>query len=117
MKLRKRNRLSADGFLSNNCAKNHHLYGVNGAGVTHDFAAYVLDYQNGYALIEVRNNFKLGDHLEVFGPGIHNLEFEVTELTDENNEVVWVANQPMKQLRVKIPFPVSQHDMMRRVRR
>ncbi|MFI3284681.1 MAG: U32 family peptidase [Erysipelotrichaceae bacterium] len=112
------NRPTADGFLSQIPGENHHLYGVNGAGVTHDFVGYVKSYNEDtqIAMIEVRNYFKTQDHLEVFGPTIDNEDFIVETLHDEENQDIEIANKPMQLLQCKIPFKVSPHDMIRKVR-
>ena len=111
------NRLSADGFLSGNCDYTKHLYGVNGAGVTHEFVAYVKDYDaaNELATVEVRNKFVKGDELEVFGPTINNEHFIVREMYNDEQEPVEVANQPMEILKIKVPFELHNHDMIRKV--
>ena len=111
------NRLSDDGFLSGVCDSSKHLYGVNGAGVTHEFVAYVKDYDAAtqMATIEVRNKFIKGDELEVFGPDVNNEHFFVSEMLNKDDEVVEVANKPTEILRVKIPFVVHDHDMIRKV--
>lgn len=111
------NRLSDDGFLSGKCDDTKHLYGINGAGVTHDFIGYVKDYDrvSKMALVEVRNKFCLNDELEVFGPKVDNEHFINTLMYNQDFENVEVANQPMELLFVKIPFNVSEHDMIRKV--
>lgn len=113
------NRPTNDGFLSGYPGINHHLYGVNGAGVTHEFVAYVKDYNQdtSYATIEVRNYFKLNDTLEVFGPNTDNLRFEVIDLIDVENNNIEIANKPMRILKTKVPFTIKKHDMIRKVTR
>lgn len=111
------NRLSDDGFLSGFCDSTKHLYGVNGAGVTHEFVAYVKDYDafSQVATIEVRNKFVKGDELEVFGPDVNNEHFIVGPMLNGDNEIVEVANRPTEILKIKIPFVVHDHDMIRKV--
>ena len=55
------NRPSDDGFLSGDCDNTKHLYGVNGAGVTHDYVGIVRNYdeRRNIALVEVKNYFEL----------------------------------------------------------
>ena len=67
-----------------------HLYGVNGAGVTQEFIAYVLDYEeeSGMATLEVRNNFRGHIAAEVFGPTISATRFELQELYDMDGNLV-----------------------------
>ena len=111
------NRPSDDGFLSGTCDNSKHLYGVNGAGVTHDYVAYVKDYdeQRNIALIEVKNIFSVEDTLEVFGPEIDNKQF-INKLmfdTDWNN--VSLANKPTQLLYIRVPFALHKDDMIRKV--
>ena len=111
------NRLSDDGFLSGNCDETKHLYGVNGAGVTHEYVAYVLgfDKRTNIAHIEVRNKFKMGDELEVFGPNIDNERFVVERMVTEDYEIIEMANRPTQRLYIKVPFVLAEHDMIRKV--
>ena len=110
------NRPSDDGFLSGDCDNTKNLYGINGAGVTHDYVGYVLDYDDvrGTAFIEVKNIFKKGDTLEVFGPLIDNKTFVVDTMFDEDYNLVEVANKPTQILKIRVPFPMNKHDMIRK---
>ncbi|MDO4197694.1 MAG: U32 family peptidase [Erysipelotrichaceae bacterium] len=111
------NRPSDDGFLSGKCDEDKHLYGINGAGVTHDYVAYVHNYDEnrGLALIEVKNIFKSGDSLEVFGPKTDNLQFKAGLIFDDEWKKVDIANKPTQLLLIRIPFKVYKHDMIRKV--
>ena len=113
------NRPASIGFYEGLPKAKDHLYGVNGAGVTQEFIGYVLDYdsEKQEAIIEVKNHFTKGTLVEVFGPSIYNESFVIEEMYDQKSgEVVEVANKPTQILRVKIPFVVSQHDLVRKVR-
>lgn len=111
------NRLTAKGFYHGLPKMQDHLYGINGAGVSQEFIAYVLDYDEAtmMAKIEVRNNFSSGIKAEVFGPTTNNTEFLVAALYDEAGEVVEVARNPMEILYTKIDVKVKKHDMIRKV--
>ena len=111
------NRPSNDGFLSGDCDNTKHLYGVNGAGVTHDYVAFVRAYDpnRSIAKIEVKNVFSKGDEIEVFGPTVDNERFKVEYMFDEEWNAVDLANKPTQILYVRIPFAVKQADMFRRV--
>lgn len=113
------NRPSGDGFLSGTCDNNNHLYGVNGAGVTHDYVAFVLKYDKikSVATIEVKNIFSIGDELEVFGPLVDNKVFSNEVMFDDKWNRVELANKPTQILNIRIPFEVHQNDMIRRVSR
>lgn len=111
------NRPSDDGFLSGECDNSKHLYGVNGAGVTHDYVAIVCDYnkERNLALVEVKNIFSNEDEIEVFGPNIDNLCFKPTMMFDEEYNYISLANKPTQMLYIKVPFVVHKDDMFRRL--
>ncbi|MDE6195708.1 MAG: U32 family peptidase [Erysipelotrichaceae bacterium] len=93
------------------------LYGINGAGVTQEFIAYVLEYdeQDGTALLEVRNHFAAHSEVEIFGPTITTTSFVIGDLYDKEGEKVEVANKPMQILRTKLPVKAQAHAMIRKV--
>lgn len=82
---------------------------------THEFMAIVLeDAKNGYALIEQRNNFKVGSTLEVLSPSDEfNKTFVVEEMFDEKNEPVQVANKVQQILRLKTDLKLKKNDILR----
>lgn len=78
-----------------------------------DFLGIVYDYSDGYAFIEQRNNFKVGDTIEIFGPNKETKSFVVTELINEKNEQVEVAKHAQEKLKLKVPFEVQKYDIIR----
>lgn len=78
-----------------------------------DFLAIVIEYKDGYATIEQRNNFKVGETVEVFGPTIEAKKFEIIELLNKDNEPVSVAAHPQEKLKLKVPFEVHKNDIIR----
>ena len=110
------NRPSDDGFLSGDCDNTKHLYGVNGAGVTHDYVAFVHDFdaRRNIAFVEVKNVFAKGDELEVFGPKIDNLHFKAEVMFYQNYDPVELANKPTQLLMLRMPFAVEKGDMIRK---
>lgn len=77
-----------------------------------DFLGIIEDYKGGYALFEQRNNFKVGDIVEVFGPKLKPTKFKVEEILDKDGQRE-VANHPQEKLRIKIPFEVHEFDIIR----
>ena len=111
------NRPSDTGFFSGTADESKSLYGVNGAGVTHDYVGIVKGYdgRRGLAMIEVKNMFDLGDLLEVFGPSIDNKAFVNRVMFDEEWQLLGEAHKPMQTVYVRIPFKVSVNDMVRKI--
>lgn len=78
-----------------------------------DFLGVVLDYSDNIMKIEQRNNFKVGDTIEVFGPNTLATKIKVDSIINEENESVSVANHPQEVLYVKVPFKVEKNDILR----
>lgn len=111
------NRPSDDGFLSGSCDNSKHLYGVNGAGVTHDYVGFIhgFDERRGIALMEVKNIFRKDDILEVFGPHNDNDQFAASTMFDEEWNDLDIANKPTQMIYVRMPFVAHAGDMVRKV--
>ncbi|MEG0290382.1 MAG: U32 family peptidase [Erysipelotrichaceae bacterium] len=112
------NRPTAIGFYNGNPNVDAQLYDLNKTKPHQEYIAYVLDYDQDshMATIEVRNHFSIGEEVEVFGPKLNNEGFIIKKLMDEDGNCVEVANNPMKILKIEIPFEVHQHDMIRKRR-
>ncbi len=83
---------------------------------THKFIANVLDYNvaEGYALVEMRNRFKLGDVLEVLSPSsVFNSQIKVEKLTDEKGAEITDAKLVQQKLRLYTDVPLSTGDILR----
>ena len=114
--LKAENRPSDSGFLSGVCDDSKHLYGVNGAGVTHDYVAIVKNYDKnrGLALIEVKNQFDLEDKLEVFGPDVDNEIFVNKLMFNDEWQLIKEAHKPTEKIIIRVPFEVHINDMIRK---
>lgn len=111
------NRLCADGFYSGSPTYHSQLFGINGAGVTQEFIAYVLDYdeEKQVAKLEVRNNFACDIDCEVFGPNTDNTIFKMPMMYDENGESLSVCKNPMDVVYIKTSVVMQKHDMIRKI--
>ena len=78
-----------------------------------DFLGVVLDYSDNIMKIEQRNNFKVGDTIEVFGPNTLTTKIKVDSIINEENESISVASHPQEVLYVKVPFKVEKNDILR----
>lgn len=111
------NRPSDDGFLSGECDNSKHLYGVNGAGVTHDYVGIVKNYdkRRNIALVEVKNYFELKDTLEIFGPDLKNTQFSNELMFDNDWNLLKVANKPTELIYLRTPVKCKRNYMIRRI--
>lgn len=78
-----------------------------------DFLGLVLDYKDGIAIIEQRNNFGKGTIVQFFGPNIETFEYEVNEIYNEYDEVIEVAKHPQMIIKLKVDKQLNKNDMMR----
>ena len=81
------------------------------------FIANVLGYdeEKGCAVVEMRNRFKVGDELEVLSPSENfNKKFIVTEIYNQNGEVVDDAKLVQQKLYVKTDIKLSSGDILRK---
>ena len=111
------NRLTSTGFFKGLPTINEQLYDTRCEQPTQEYIGYVLDYEDGVALIEQRNYFELGDYVEVFGPSIPNTQFKITKLIDkETMQEETVARHPLQQFYINSPIKLSKHDMIRKIK-
>lgn len=78
-----------------------------------DFLGLVLDSDGKYLTLEVRNYFKLGDTVQIFGPNSREFEFTIDEIINENNEQIEVCNHPKEIVKIKCSNKVENMSMMR----
>lgn len=111
------NRPTGPGFYLGMPKAKDQLYGVNGAGVTQEYIADVLSYdeRSQTALLQVRNHFHPHIDAEVFGPHTASTRFQIEEVYDLEGHKLDVLNQPMQLVRVKCAFPLEPHAMIRKV--
>lgn len=80
-----------------------------------DFLGIILDYceKDKLATIEQRNYFKKGDVVEIFGPNISTITLTISEIYDENNNIIDIVRHPKQIVKIKIDKLVYKNDMMR----
>ncbi len=112
------NRLTSTGFLAGKVTEEQQLYNMRSENPTQEFVGIVRDYckKTSYALIEQRNYFTANDMLEIFGPGISPVVFNIDEIVDEDNNVLDAARHPKQLLKIKVPFDVKVNYMIRKVK-
>ena len=82
---------------------------------THDFVAVVVESeQNGYAKIEMRNKFLLGEQLELLSKTKNNAIITLEEIINEDGEKIELCNVPKQVVRVKTNLPLKKFEILRR---
>ena len=107
------NRENKSQFFTGDVNKSDQYYTGRKEVSNQDFLGVVLDYTDGVMKIEQRNNFKVGDTIEVFGPNTIATKIKVDSIINEENESISVASHPQEVLCVKVPFKVEKNDILR----
>lgn len=107
------NRENKSQFFTGDVNKSDQYYTGRKEVSNQDFLGVVLEYTDGVMKIEQRNNFKVGDTIEVFGPNTLTTKIKVDSIINEENESISVANHPQEVLYVKVPFKVEKNDILR----
>ena len=91
-------------------------YQTGGYTQSAQISAVVLDYfpERGEALVEQRNNFKLGDELGILAPSDVSRGFTVTAIRNEAGESVPSAPHPAEHVFISCPQPVAPGDILRK---
>lgn len=79
------------------------------------YIADVLESGNGYALVEMRNRFKVGDVLEVLSPsGNFRKTFKLEEAYDGNDERTDDCKRVQEIYKINCPYVLKKGDYLRR---
>lgn len=83
---------------------------------THEFVAIVTgDTVDGWAKVEMRNRFKVGDKLEILSPNdTFNNILEISRITDDNGQNIDVADKVQQTLSIKTLYNLKVGDILRR---
>lgn len=107
------NRENAAQFYNGLPDENGQYYNGRTEVSNQDFLAIIEDYKDGYAYIEQRNIFKLGDDVEIFGPNTKVFSYTINEIINNKNEPMDRANHVQEKLKINCPFKVEKGDIMR----
>jgi len=80
-----------------------------------EYVANVVGYENGYAFVEMRNRFKIGESLQILSNDDNfNKEFIVSEMYNSKNEITDDAKLVQQIYKVKCPYILKPMDILRR---
>lgn len=104
------------GFYFGKPGAEEHIYGTSSYEQTHDFVGLVKEYHpaSGMALIEQRNNMRVGDVLEIMGPGRANIVYAIKEMFNQDGMPITVAPHPRQTVMMPMEHPVKPLDLLRR---
>ncbi len=80
-----------------------------------DFLGIVKEYDSlkKEAIIEQRNYFKKGDHVEIFGPNHGTIHYVVSDILDEEGNIIDIVRHPRQIVRIHIDENLEPYDMIR----
>lgn len=106
----------ATGFYYSVPSENEQLFGIRRKIPQYGFVGQVLAYdpKTQIATIQQRNNFKMGDTIEFYGPGMRHFQQELNEFWDEKGNQIDVAPHAMMICKIKVDQPVQRFDMIRK---
>ena len=96
---------------------NQQVYTNNSYIREYDFIGMVQEDWNeetGFAWVEQRNKFSVGEEIEVMPAQGDSYAMKVTEIRNQNGETVASAPHPQELLQVKFEKPVKKFDMLRK---
>lgn len=104
------------GFYYGRPTEKDQIYGSSSYEQTSDFVGLVLDYDSatGFAVVEQRNNMKLGQELEIFQPKLKGYRQILGEMYDEQGDAIDVAPHPQQIVKIKMDYPVEPYAILRR---
>ncbi|MCL2218141.1 MAG: U32 family peptidase C-terminal domain-containing protein [Defluviitaleaceae bacterium] len=104
------------GFYYGPMTENDHCYSGDTHAKMQDFLAIVESYDQttGFAIIEQRNKFEVGDKVEILRASDENYIQTIEAMYDEDGVEVHSAPHPKQKLRLKIDVPVSRYSMLRK---
>ncbi|MBP2652984.1 MAG: peptidase [Firmicutes bacterium] len=104
------------GFYFNKTDHCDQIYDRSTYNQTHDFIGLVKSYDiaTGMALIEQRNNIKLGDEIEVFQPHSDNFQQKIDQMFDCEGNAITVAPHAQQLVSIAMDRPVTEYAMLRR---
>lgn len=109
------NRDSVPQFFDGNYGVDCQYYNGRIEVSNQDFLGIILDYdeENKLATIEQRNYFKKGDIVEIFGPDISIITLTISDIYDEDNNIIDVVRHPKQVVKLRINEKVHKNDMIR----
>lgn len=99
-------------------------FGKDQTGQYYEDSHYIRDWEvtglladcdaDGNAVFTLKNRVFTGNAVELIQPGKAPYAFSITEMQDENGQVIDVARNPEMKFRIKLPFQAEKYAILRR---
>lgn len=104
------------GFYFNRTTQHDQIYASSSYDQTHDFIGLVKSYDGstGLAVVEQRNNMKVGQIIEIMQPQQSNFSQEIRSMFDMDGNPISAAPHPQQLVMMHMSQPVREFAMLRR---
>lgn len=104
------------GFYFGQANQDSQVYETNSYIRGYDFIGLVLEYdeKTKIATVKQRNRIFKGEEIEIFGPGIRQIDQTITEMYDKNDKEIEVANRALQIFKIKVDEKIQPGYMIRR---
>lgn len=104
------------GFFLHKTTSEDQIYSSSSYTQTSDFVGLVKEYdtETGFAVVEQRNNMKIGQEIEVFQPNLPTYRQVITEMYNDKGEAIDVAPHAQQIIKMKMAQPVEPYTILRR---
>ncbi|EGO64248.1 peptidase U32 family protein [Acetonema longum] len=104
------------GFVFGKTTHQDQIYWSKSYLQTHDFIGLVREYDaaRGWAVVEQRNNMKIGEEIEIVQPGKPPFVQTLSAMTDQAGNSIAVAPHPQQIVMLPVSQPIVPYAMLRR---
>ena len=104
------------GFYFHRPTEKDQIYGSSSYIQTSDFIGLVLSYDEptGFAIVEQRNNMKIGQEIEVIQPKGETFKQNIDIMLNDEDVAIEVAPHAQQIIKIKMNEPVEPYAMLRR---
>ena len=109
-------RAYTDGFFHGEPSEDAQIYGSSSYTQTSDFVGLTLNYDaaTGFAMVEQRNHFRVGEEIEIFQPQGAGWRQTLSDMTDEDGAPIEAAPHPQQHVRIRMDRPIEKYAILRR---
>lgn len=104
------------GFFLHKTTSEDQIYSSSSYTQTSDFVGLVKEYdaETGFAVVEQRNNMKIGQEIEVFQPNLPTYRQVISEMYNDKGEAIDAAPHAQQIIKMKMVQPVEPYTILRR---
>ncbi len=102
------------GFIAHNPSLEGQVYDTTAQMASHDFVGVVRQFNQGRAVVEMRNRFAEGETLEIVGPKTHSRQVIIQNLRNSEGIPIKEAVRVQEHVSFTVSFPVEEYSLVRR---